>query len=109
MVQPSGVWDVVGDGRAVDYWQGDGQWGIGRVARFFLRLYPPKRDDLDMDLTATGGLSLLARYSHNSFREIKMAKTKRVVQKAPKRGKIKISTIKKAVASVKKARPQLRN
>lgn len=37
-----------------------------------------------------------------------MAKTKRVVQKAPKRGPIKISTIKKAVDSVKKTRPQPR-
>lgn len=37
-----------------------------------------------------------------------MAKIKRVVQKAPKKGKIKMSTIKKAVASVKEARLQPR-
>lgn len=37
-----------------------------------------------------------------------MAKTKRVVREAPKRGTIRKSTIRKAVASVKKTRPQPR-
>ena len=37
-----------------------------------------------------------------------MAKTKRIVRDAPKRGTIRKSTIKKAVANVKKARSEPR-